>query len=55
MKEDKDKLADNERIGWKDILAIMIAQFEIIMPLAIGAVIIFGIVLYLLMKFWIRG
>lgn len=44
-----------EKIGWKDILAVMIAQFQIIMPFAIAFVVIIGIVLLFMSKVWLGG
>lgn len=55
--DDKEKLInDGERpkLGFKDLFAIMIAQFEILMPIAIGAVVIMGLVLFFLLKVWIK-
>lgn len=61
--DDKDKFIDatgtgNEekpKLGFKDLLAIMIAQFEILMPIAIGAAVIMGLVLLFLLKVWIKA
>jgi hypothetical protein len=42
------------KIGWDDILAIMIAQFQILFPLVIGFVVIIALVLIFLMKVWLK-
>jgi hypothetical protein len=48
------KANDLEGIGWKDIVAIVIAQIQILMPIVIGAAIVMGLLLFILMKVWIR-
>jgi hypothetical protein len=42
-----------EAVGWKDIVAITIAQFQILMPIMIGAALIMGLLLFIVMKIWI--
>lgn len=49
-----EKNEEKIKFGFKDLLAIMIAQFEILMPIAIGAVVVIGLVLLFLTKFWLR-
>ena len=41
---------NKEKIGWKDLIAIMIAQFTILFPIAIGAVVVIGTILFIFMK-----
>lgn len=45
---------DNVKLTKKDLIAIMIAQFEIMMPLIILLCGVMFAVFYLLMKFWIK-
>ncbi|MBU3146236.1 hypothetical protein [Clostridium sp. CF012] len=45
----------NETIGWKDIVGIIIAQFQILMPIMIGAAFVMGFLLFIIMKVWIRS
>lgn len=45
----------NEVIGWKDIVAIVIAQFQILMPIIIGAAFVMSLLLFIIMKVWIRS
>ena len=45
----------DESIGWKDILAIMIAQFQILMPIMLGAALVMSLLLFIIMKVWIRS
>lgn len=45
----------DEAVGWKDIVAIMIAQFQILMPIMIGAALIMALLLFIAMKIWIRS
>jgi hypothetical protein len=44
-----------ETIGWKDIVAIMIAQFQILMPIILVAILFMGLLLFIIMKVWIRS
>lgn len=54
-KKDVQILAqEHEKIGWDDLLAIMIAQFQILFPLAIGALAILALLLLLLVKVWLK-
>jgi hypothetical protein len=48
-------LQGEEAIGWKDVLAIIIAQFQVLMPIMIGAVLVMGLLLFIIMKLWIRS
>ncbi len=50
-----NKLQGDEAIGWKDIVAIIIAQFQILMPIILGAVLVMSLVLFIIMKIWIRS
>jgi hypothetical protein len=50
-----NKLQYDEAIGWKDIVAIIIAQFQILMPIMIGAVLVMSLLLFIIMKLWIRS
>jgi hypothetical protein len=43
----------DEALGWKDIVAIIIAQFQILMPIMIGAALVMGLLLFIVMKIWI--
>jgi hypothetical protein len=45
----------NETIGWKDVVAIMIAQFQILMPIILGAALVMGLLLFIIMKIWIKN
>ncbi len=49
------KTDDIEGVGWKDIVAIVIAQFQIMMPIIIGAILVMGLLLFIVMKVWIRN
>lgn len=37
---------------WKDVIALIIAQFEIVMPIAIAAAGIMALLIFLLLKFF---
>lgn len=50
---DEDKKP--EKIGFKDILAIAIAQFSILGPIILGAIFIFFLLLLFISKVWLRG
>lgn len=49
---EKDK--ENLKLEWKDILAIMIAQFEILIPLVLVFWFMLWIVLKIISIFWIK-
>lgn len=59
MSKDKEldniKTDDVEGIGWRDIVAIVVAQFQIMMPIIIGAILVMGLLLLILMKVWIQN
>lgn len=56
-KEDYNKLMeeirDKEKPTFKDLVAIMVAQYAIILPMVFGGLIIFAIILYILMA-WLK-
>jgi hypothetical protein len=43
---------DGSRIGGKDLLAIMIAQFAIIIPIILLFGLAIGVVIWVIMRFW---
>jgi hypothetical protein len=43
---------DGSRIGGKDLLAIMIAQFAIIMPIILLFGLAISMVIWVIMRFW---
>lgn len=45
----------DEGVGWKDIVAIGVAQFQILMPIVIGAALVMSLLLFVVMKVWIRS
>ncbi|MBZ9688660.1 hypothetical protein G9F72_020255 [Clostridium estertheticum] len=49
------KVQYNKEIGFKDILAIIIAQFQILMPIMIGAALVMSLLIFIIMKVWIRS
>lgn len=46
-------IKDKEKPKFKDLVAIMVAQYLIILPMLLIGVTIFGLILYLLDKFWL--
>lgn len=56
-KEEYEKLMEEvknkEKPTFKDLVAIMIAQYAIILPMVFGGLIIFAIILYILMA-WLK-
>ncbi|MDZ5255081.1 hypothetical protein [Clostridium sp. LIBA-8841] len=56
-KEEYEKLMEEvknkEKPNFKDLVAIMIAQYAIILPMVFGGLIIFAIILYILMA-WLK-
>lgn len=55
MNDKKNYKLIEEKIGLKDLLAIMIAQFQILLPILIGAVVVFIIILLFLTKVWFKN
>lgn len=49
------QLQCDETIGWKDVVAIMIAQFQILMPIILGATLVMGLLLFIIMKIWVKN
>jgi len=49
------QVQSDETIGFKDVVAIMIAQFQILMPIILGAALFMGLLLFVIMKLWIRS
>lgn len=45
---------DDSELSSKDKLAIIIAMFEIILPVVIGTLLIFGFLIFILLKFWFK-
>ncbi len=56
-KEEYEKLMgevkNKEKPTFKDLVAIMLAQYAIILPMVFGGLIIFAIILYILMA-WVK-
>lgn len=48
-----EEIKDKEKPTFKDLVAIMLAQYAIIFPMVFGGLIIFAIILYILMA-WIK-
>ncbi len=51
---EKDVVPNEEKttFTWKDVIALIIAQFEIVMPIALVAVGIMALLIFLLLKFF---
>jgi hypothetical protein len=53
--QEKSLVKEEEfKVGWDDILAIMIAQFQVLFPIALGFVAIIILLLLLIMKVWLK-
>lgn len=52
---DNEKNKEEIKIGRKDILAAIIAEFEILFPLALGGILIFTLVLLFIGNVWFRN
>ncbi|WP_143152490.1 hypothetical protein [Clostridium cavendishii] len=48
-----EDIKDKEKPKFKDLVAIMVAQYLIILPMLVIGIAIFGLILYLLDKFWL--
>lgn len=46
------EIDEDNRISGKDLLAIMIAQFTILMPIILVFGISIGVVIWVIMRFW---
>ena len=59
--EDKEKVelkhnkSSNEKISFKEIFAMIIAQYAILLPIMLGACVIFGLLLLFIVKVLMRG
>lgn len=53
--QDNDENKKREKIGFKDILAIVLAQYAILIPIVLGAIFIFFLLLLFVSKVWLRG
>ena len=49
------KVHYDDGVGWKDIVAISVAQFQILMPIMIGAALVMSLLLFIIIKVWIRN
>ncbi|MGH4124864.1 MAG: hypothetical protein ACREV6_18235 [Clostridium sp.] len=45
----------DDGVGWKEIVAIITAQFQIFMPIMIGATLVMSLLLFIMMKVWTRS
>lgn len=45
----------NGAIGWKNTLANIVAQIQILMPIIIGVAVVMSLLLFLIIKIWIRS
>lgn len=52
-KEDLKRLK-NENLSGRDIIAIVIAMFQLILPFAIGVIIIYFLVILFMTKVWMK-
>ncbi|MDI6600625.1 MAG: hypothetical protein QME46_02435 [Thermoanaerobacteraceae bacterium] len=50
----KDEDEKDIKLEWKDILALMIAQLEILLPMALVSIAAMAVVLYLIMRVWLK-
>lgn len=48
-----EEIKDKEKPSFKDLVAIMFAQYLIIIPILVIGVVIFGLLLYLITNFWL--
>ena len=48
-----DNNAYQEKTKLKDLIAIMIAEYMVILPIIIGAILVFGFILWLMSEFWL--
>jgi ABC-type multidrug transport system permease subunit len=57
MDEDnKNKHNDNDvKLEFKDIIAIIIAQFQVLIPIVLIVGLVFGLILFILTKFWMKA
>ena len=54
MQDNKERSEEPVRLEWKDVVAIMIAQFEILAPIVLGAVVVMTLLMLFFMKVWIK-
>jgi hypothetical protein len=54
FKNNNDLNDEPIRLGFKDVLAMIIAAIEVLLPIALLFAGIMGIVFFILLKFWIK-
>ncbi|WP_055667070.1 hypothetical protein [Desnuesiella massiliensis] len=54
LKHNKSK-SSKEKIPFKDIFAMIIAQYAIMIPIMLGACVVFGLLLFIIVKVLMRG
>lgn len=55
LDEKKDETSEKEKLGFKDLFAIMLAQFSILIPIAIGAIVVMSLIMLFVTKVWMRN
>ncbi|WP_294350941.1 hypothetical protein [uncultured Clostridium sp.] len=51
--EEKRKMLREENVGAKDVIALILAAFELLLPFILIGVIVYILVLLVLTKFWL--
>jgi ABC-type multidrug transport system permease subunit len=46
------KISNDVKFESKDLIAIIIAQFQILIPIVLIAAVVFGVIFFVLTKFW---
>ncbi|MCX7694318.1 MAG: hypothetical protein N2Z71_01190 [Caloramator sp.] len=54
FKNNNDLNDEPVRLDFKDVLAMIIAAIEVLLPIALAFAAIMGVVFFILLKFWIK-
>lgn len=54
-KDEEEVYNKKEKVPFKDLIAIMIAQYSILMPIAIGACLVFALLMLFIIKVLMRA
>ena len=52
MDKNSNKINNDVKLEAKDLIAIIIAQFQILIPIVLIAAVVFGVIFFVLTRFW---
>ncbi|MDD6794487.1 MAG: hypothetical protein PUE01_03590 [Clostridiaceae bacterium] len=54
LEDEKIQRLKDEHLGFKDAIALIIALFQVVLPILFGMIAIYAIVIYILTTFWLK-